>query len=213
MTESEPDRNRDRRVPPPASTEWSQHAAEEGGDLPLPPFFAGAEEPVSSTGPEPAADASAMAEPWDTGTSVEEPAEEDSAFPFEDMDAPVERSYRPAEPAPEQPVAPFTDVPISDMEAAPATEATPAVEEPVDDFPVEAFHLPRPEDAGEMEPAFPATERAGMRAHELADRLDRLAEALRSRGTAALTDQLAGGDRFDALLTGLLAGFLAAGDD
>ncbi|HEX7051016.1 MAG TPA: hypothetical protein VF188_12480 [Longimicrobiales bacterium] len=47
---------------------------------------------------------------------------------------------------------------------------------------------------------------------ELADRLERIAARLRSEGAAALGPGLTGSDRLDAILTGLLAGYLAGRD-
>ncbi|MEJ2217065.1 MAG: hypothetical protein P8099_10665 [Gemmatimonadota bacterium] len=221
MTESEPDRNRDSKVPPPASTQWSQEPAEEGGERPLPPFFAGAEEPDVTASPVAPAGPAELEEPDlttppavpagpteldESGASaaVEGTAAEDESFPFEDMGAPAAEG--PAD-------AGFS----AEQEPRTAEAGMPALDseepEPRDDFPVEAFHLPGTE-YGEQPTVAPAVpDHTATRAVELADRLDRLAGALRSRGTAALTDQLAGGDRFDALLTGLLAGFLAAGEE
>jgi hypothetical protein len=207
MTESEPDRNRDPRVPPPASTEWSHNAAEEGGELPLPPFFAGEEEPAPATGPAPALESAQPEEPWDPGTPVEDTAEEDQSFPFDPGDRGAEEVHetrrRSAE---EEAIMARAEVPVLDAE------------EPEYDFPVESLRLPKRDYGMESnipqpKVAPPPADRTATRAVELADRLDRLSGALRSRGPAALTDRLAGGDRFDALLTGLLAGFLAAGDE
>lgn len=195
MTESDPDRNRDSSVPPPASTEWSQEPAEEGGERPLPPFFAGAEEVTPQQAPEPPAPARpaepAELEGPDTGAGVESPPATDEPFPFEDMSATV--GERPAD----------AGIPMLDAQEP----------EPRDDFPVEAFQLPGMERGGEPMAAPAVPDHTSTRALELAERLDRMAGALRSRGTAALTEQLAGGDRFDALLTGLLAGFLAAKEE
>jgi len=224
MTESEPDRNRD-RVPPLTSTEWSQDAAEEGGELPLPPFFAGAEEPAPTNRSEPVTE-EATEEPWAAGASEVEEAPEDpwaagaeeveesaegSAFPFDDMGGPADEAAEPEQPWSEDPFAADAELPVLEAEEAPVAEAMPDTE-PVDDFPVEAFHLPEAAQ-GQESAALATPDHTPERALDLADRLERLAVALRVRGTAALTDQLAGGDRFDALLTGLLAGFLAAGDD
>lgn len=46
--------------------------------------------------------------------------------------------------------------------------------------------------------------------HTLADRLEHLARQLRAEGTAALAAGAVAGDRFDALMAGLLTGYLAA---
>ena len=44
-------------------------------------------------------------------------------------------------------------------------------------------------------------------------RLERFAERLRTERESALGAGLVGGDRFDALLTAFVSGFLAAGND
>lgn len=87
-------------------------------------------------------------------------------------------------------------------------------------FPVDAFLLPeeaqhRP--TGIAASASPATlleriERAPVdgSAKGLAERLERLARRLRTEGAAGLASNLTGGDRLDALLAGLVAGYLAA---
>ncbi len=127
------------------------------------------------------------------------------------MGGPADEAAEPEQPWSEDPFAADAELPVLEAEEAPVAEAMPDTE-PVDDFPVEAFHLPEAAQ-GQESAALATPDHTPERALDLADRLERLAVALRVRGTAALTDQLAGGDRFDALLTGLLAGFLAAGDD
>lgn len=212
MTESEPDRNRDPGVPPPASTEWSHELAEEGGDLPLPPFFAGGGETAPAAGPEPVVEAAPQEAPWEEGAFVESEAGQEQPFPFEDMGTPGAQAPGSTEPPfAEEPETADLGMSVLDVGDIKGTEGTPNAEEAADDFPAEAFHLPERNLIDEPVPAAP--DRTAVRALDLAERLDRLAGALRSRGTAALTEQLAGGDRFDALLTGLLAGFLAAGDE
>lgn len=47
----------------------------------------------------------------------------------------------------------------------------------------------------------------------LAARLERLAERLRTDGRNALAEEMSRGDRLDAALAGLLAGYLAAGGE
>ncbi|HKJ92647.1 MAG TPA: hypothetical protein VJ957_05730 [Longimicrobiales bacterium] len=234
MTDADPDRNRDPRVPPPTRTEWSPEVGEEGGSRPLPPFFAGAREPAEAE-PEAPARPDPPPEPW-APEAVEEPwrseappaeaaraeaegvraegAGADEPFPFEEVSGPAVAEPRGGEGVEDFPV----EEPVTAHAGTPRAGVEQAGVEEEDDFPVEAFNLPGLRSGpGPVPAAAPGGAAAGdgttARALDLADRLDRLAGALRARGMAALTDQLAGGDRFDAVLTGLLAGFLAARED
>lgn len=77
----------------------------------------------------------------------------------------------------------------------------------VDDFPLDAFIIPEGMDhlpAGMEE----ADRRQRQRASELADRLEALAWRLRREGYSALARQTAHGDPVDALIAGILAGYL-----
>ena len=138
------------------------------------------------------------------GTGAPEAGDED-AFPFEtgwDETTEGEADEGPAAPA----------VPEADTTSIDALEAEPA-EEPVapsapatdDDFPVDSFDI-----EGEGGVAAPAEPGAGDMAGELADRLEDMARRLRDQGPAAAEAEMSSGDRFTALLGGLLAGYLAA---
>ncbi len=79
------------------------------------------------------------------------------------------------------------------------------------DFPLDAFIIPEGSSrlpAGLVE----ADRRQRQRALDLADRLEALAARLRRDGYTALARQTVHGDSVDALLAGILAGYLAAGD-
>lgn len=89
--------------------------------------------------------------------------------------------------------------------AAPAPAA--AAED--DDFPVEAFDVPELHRA----PAGAAPAAAAGAEGEVAERLERFAARLREQGAAALTAEIQSADRFDALLAGMIAGYLAAQAD
>lgn len=88
----------------------------------------------------------------------------------------------------------------------PVEEASPDTD---DDFPVEAFDVPefRSEEPAE---AAPATTPDMGAADAVADRLEALANRLRAEGPGALSREVEMGDRFDALLAGMVAGYLAA---
>ncbi|MGH7445003.1 MAG: hypothetical protein ACREKM_09010, partial [Longimicrobiales bacterium] len=82
----------------------------------------------------------------------------------------------------------------------------------VDDFPLDAFIIPEGTErlpTGLLE----ADRRQRQRASELADRLEALAWRLRREGYSALARQTAHGDPVDALIAGILAGYLAAGNE
>lgn len=89
-------------------------------------------------------------------------------------------------------------------------------------FPIDAFIIPEEADrlpagmsapSSRQDPLSTSPEPAFDRATRLADRLEALARRLRAEGPAALGAGIEFGDRFDAVLTGLLAGYLAAGDE
>ncbi|MBI4409571.1 MAG: hypothetical protein HY561_07670 [Gemmatimonadetes bacterium] len=90
------------------------------------------------------------------------------------------------------------------------------------EFPLDAFIIPEGAErlpAGVAAPAASAVPRgeapkgAPAAARELADRLEALAQRLRREGAAALGQGMASSDRFEVLLAGLLAGYLAARND
>lgn len=113
--------------------------------------------------------------------------------------------------------------------AAPAPAPAPvdplAPEDEGDVFPIEAFIIP--EDAERLpsgvdgvpsQQGMPLSKKLMQplpedRAARLANRLEAIARRLRTDGAAALDQDLQSRDRFDALLVGVLAGYLAAGDD
>ena len=82
-----------------------------------------------------------------------------------------------------------------------------------DDFPVEAFDIEegQPSWLGESAPGnAEAVETRGMHAaRELAGRLEEMARRLRDQGPEAARAELESPDRFNALLAGLVAGYLA----
>ncbi|HEX7120436.1 MAG TPA: hypothetical protein VF212_16710 [Longimicrobiales bacterium] len=111
---------------------------------------------------------------------------------------------------------------------APASPVASAQEPPADDadaFPIDAFiipedadHLPAGVDSAPAPHATPLSKKLMQplpedRAARLADRLEAIARRLRADGPAALGKDLESHDRFDALLAGVLAGYLAAGDE
>lgn len=78
-----------------------------------------------------------------------------------------------------------------------------------DDFPMHAFQI----EGAEVEPAEAEVRGAHQpprdSAHDLADRLEAMADRLRAEGSAAAEAEMSAPDRFTALLAGLLAGYLA----
>ena len=82
----------------------------------------------------------------------------------------------------------------------------------VDDFPLDAFIIP--EDAQRLPTGLRAADRRKrQRATDLADRLEALAVRLRREGYSALAKETVGGDPVGALISGILAGYLAAQDE
>ena len=81
-----------------------------------------------------------------------------------------------------------------------------------DDFPLDAFIIP--DDAQRLPTGLRAADRRKrQRATDLADRLEALAVRLRREGYSALAKETVGGDPVGALISGILAGYLAAQDE
>lgn len=94
--------------------------------------------------------------------------------------------------------------PAEDDEDEPA-----AVGAALDDFPLDAFYIP--EGLARLPTGLrEADRRQRHRAVELAVRLESLAQRLRREGYSALARQTVHGDPVDALIAGILAGYLAA---
>lgn len=113
----------------------------------------------------------------------------------------VEGAYAELPPTATEP--PFVDVPEVFAAATtpldePVLPEPPRVEEPAAEIPLSGR---------EVVSITPATTAA----HDLAARLEAIARRLRTDGTAAVVEGMRG-DRFDALLAGLFAGYLAARD-
>ena len=121
-------------------------------------------------------------------------------------------------------IPPFLD-PVGGRSSAPSpAPAAPAADEE-DSFPIEAFIIPEeaerlPSGVGSVPSAHttPLSKKLMQplpesRAARLAERLESIARRLRADGLAALDQDLRSPNRFDALLAGVLAGYLAAGDD
>lgn len=119
---------------------------------------------------------------------------------------------------------PFLD-PMGGQPSAPSpAPAAPAPDEE-DSFPIEAFIIP--EEAERLPSGVDSVPSANTtplskklmqplpedRTARLADRLESIARRLRTDGPAALDQDLQSPNRFDALLAGVLAGYLASGDD
>jgi len=108
---------------------------------------------------------------------------------------------------------------------APAPQASAPEPDEGDVFPIEAFiipedadRLPHGVDSAPAPQAKPLSKKLMQplpqdRAALLAERLEAIARRLRSDGAAALDQDIQSPNRFDALLAGVLAGYLAAGDD
>lgn len=144
---------------------------------------------------------------------------------------PDQRSTTPESTGGPEVAAPVESAPIPEPAPAEAFGGVDFAEADDDDagddaeaFPIDAFIIPddserMPAGVGSGTAAQPETisnaPRSATldRAQRLADRLEALAHRLRAQGPAALGTGLESGDRFDAVLTGLLAGYLAAGDE
>lgn len=198
--------------PPPTSTSWSVPDSDEDDGL-MPPFVPGQSRParedmddVQHTGP--AADGrvldtddavidttDAVAEasgsvPGGADTDLASSPDDDAPFPF---DLPVEEEPLPFYGWPpgsseDQP----PEMGLEELEAAPDAPDAP---EPVPTPAADAVDRP---DA----PADPTG--------DIADRLEALAERIRTEGPDALERDMASLDRFTALVAGVVAGYLAA---
>jgi hypothetical protein len=96
------------------------------------------------------------------------------------------------------------DVPAEEEDEEPA-----AVGAALDDFPLDAFFIP--EGLARLPTGLrEADRRQRRRAVDLAVRLESLAQRLRREGYSALARQTVHGDPVDALIAGILAGYLVA---
>lgn len=144
--------------------------------------------------------------PWEEPAASDIPWEEPAAavagepaaeadFPWESIEAGS------AEPA--------FDADTAETEAA--LEAIAGGRVPADEFPLDAFIIPehpRHVPTG-MEGQVRATPITHTPVTDLADRLEKLSHRLRVEDAQSVLGRLAAGDRLDAMLAGLLAGFLA----
>lgn len=105
-------------------------------------------------------------------------------------------------------VEPVFEADVSETEAALAEFSRAARSE---EFPLDAFIIP--EHAQRIPNGFEGKKLPEPPAHtpvtDLADRLEKLSHRLRVEDANAVVARLAGGDRLDALLAGLLAGYIA----
>lgn len=105
-------------------------------------------------------------------------------------------------------VEPVFEADVSETEAALAELSRAAR---ADEFPLDAFIIP--EHAQRIPNGFEGKKLPAPPAHtpvtELADRLEKLSHRLRVEDANAVIARLAGGDKLDALLAGLLAGYIA----
>ena len=107
-------------------------------------------------------------------------------------------------------ILPITDALAEEQRGVP--DETSADNSLVDDFPLDAFIIP--EDAQRLPTGLRAADRRKrQRATDLADRLEALAVRLRREGYSALAKETVGGDPVGALISGILAGYLAAQDE
>lgn len=144
-----------------------------------------------------------------------EPSPGAAAEPSAPFAAPVEVPSSEAAVAPDE-VAPDADSPTGPEPDLPFDHGTRSdlyerSDDASADAGLEVTPLPELAPIGEVLPPEPA--RTGDAMLALADRLERFAERLRTERESALGAGLVGGDRFDALLTAFVSGFLAAGND
>lgn len=125
--------------------------------------------------------------------------------------APIEEATMPWEaPADDEgTVEPVFEADVSETEAVLAALSASARRD--DEFPMDAFIIP--EQAQRVPTGLEGKPLPEQPAHtpvtELADRLEKLSHRLRVEDADAVLKRLASGDKLDALLAGLLAGFLA----
>ena len=181
-----------------SSDPWAEPAEPSRFAAPEPEAVAGTVEPERSASVEPEseeeADSPSGDYPWDAGGS-------DEAYEPESEPEPEPASAYPSEP---------------DFGEGPERWASPSEGE--EEFPVGAFDIegaggdPGGEQRAETEEPSPsATLAAGSDA--MADRVERLAEALRREGRPGVERAMASEDRLTSLLAGVLAGYLAAREE
>lgn len=222
---------------PPAQTRWSEEAVDEDDGL-MPPFIPGATDrtPVESAardageqgGDEPFPfEADAEDEPFPFETEAEDEAfsreadadeepfpfeaeADEEPFPFEDQQAAEPSSTGPSTTEPEVADTPEDAFPFDATEPAEA-----------DDFPFDAFDLggepgsdpatQQPGSLGAVEPMSQA--QGGGSVTELADRLEWLAQTLRTEGRVGLEREAATGGPVTSLVAAVLVGYLAGRGD
>lgn len=192
---------------PPARTRWSEGEGDEE-DVLLPPYTPGR----ARTGAEQSRRAAPPPAP-----SSPAPARAEKPLPPDDGD-----------PDPADPWAAAPDLTEDGQETVASTvepEPQGSVEEtpydaalPEDDFPFDAFDLGGG-DEGLVDAAIEVEEQPvgfrgpGAGSPEVAERLERLADALRREGRGALEREVRSPDRLTSLLAGVLAGYLAGSAD
>jgi hypothetical protein len=176
---------------PPVPSALNSHANNVSGEARqmAPPFVSHtASAPISETAP---------------GTVVPPTAAAAAQTPSQDDEMPWEQD----EGDEEGTVEAVFEADVSETEASLAAMAAPT------EFPMDAFIIPeesqRVPTGLEGKPI--PDPRATTRVSELADRLEKFSHRLRVEDTNDVIARLAAGDRFDTLLAGLLAGFIAGG--
>ena len=173
------------------------------GDTPLPPTRTeatnGVRRPISG-GPLP---------PFRARTGVEAA----SSAPVEGMVADIAPSQDlAAEDAEDFQILPIEDALAEEQRSTGGDIAAISDNAVVDDFPLDAFIIP--EDSQRLPSGLQAADRRKrQRAVDLAERLEGLAVRLRREGYSALAKETVRGDPVGALISGILAGYLAAQDE
>jgi hypothetical protein len=169
------------------------------GDTPLPPTRTEATNGVrkeTSGGPLP---------PFRSGFADQQAAPESVAAES------VAHGEAGADEAEEFQILPITDA-LAEEQRGTSVAASTAEPADLDDFPLDAFIIP--DDAQRLPTGLQAADRQKrQRATDLADRLEALASRLRREGYSALARETVGGDPVGALISGILAGYLAAQDE
>lgn len=208
----------DQTPAPPARTRWSEDASDDA-DVLLPPYVPGR----AAAKPDARAGEAASGSPADEAPAA--PRAVETASP-DAWSEPAESGNFVA-PEPE----PVAETVEPERSASVEPEAGPEYEERAepwvaygsggeDEFPFGAFDLEGSgEEAGAEEPteadsAAPAAAASGSLPgpDEMAERVERLAEALRREGRPGVEREMGSEDRLTSLLAGVLAGYLAGRD-
>lgn len=198
-------------LPAPARTTRMNGGPRLRAPVPLPPFWRGAERPSAGRSSDASGAGAAPGTPRPPRPPTEEVVVQPRIGPAS-PEAHPPRTYAPPAIVEESPTFPIDAfiIPEGAARLPRGVESEPsAIEPPRTPGLVDTAPLPRREEPPRR-PRGPALRE--QRAHDVADRLEALAAQLRNHGYEVLAQKSVRGDPLDALLAGVIAGYLVAAE-